>query len=208
MNRYTCLAPLYDVVSFEWPIYRTGRQAAIDALDLRPGQTVLDIGCGTGLSMPMLARRLGRSGHVVGVDASADMLRSARHHRRLPTSHTLIQADATQLKTDDLPAGLGPIDAVLFAYSLSLMHPWMSAWRATMQLVGPGARIAIADMARPDRGGPVARAGARALTAAGGSDIDAHPWHVLEQTCTDVQAQTFWGGHVQVRSGARPANDR
>lgn len=208
MNRYTLLAPIYDVVSFEWPIYRTGRLAAIDGLDLRLGQTVLVIGCGTGLSMPMLARCLGGSGHIVGVDSSPDMLRSARRHRRLSTTQTLIQADATQIKAADLPTDCGPINAVLFVYSLSVMNPWTSAWRATTDLLDTGARIAIADMARPDRGGPIARAGARALTAAGGSDIDAHPWQALEQACTDVRTQTFWGGHVQVRSGVWPGTRR
>ncbi len=208
MNRYTLLAPIYDVVSLEWPIYRTGRKAAIDALDLRPGHTVLVIGCGTGLSMPMLARRLGSSGHVVGVDTSADMLRAARRQRGLATPQTLIQADATHLKAADLPADCGPINAVLFAYSLSVMKPWTSAWRATTDLLDTGARIAIADMARPDRGGPIARAGARALTTAGGSDIDAHPWQALEQACTDVRSQSFSGGHVQVRSGVWPGTRR
>ncbi len=204
VNRYTILAPIYDFVSFEWPIYRPGRVAAIDSLRLRPGLTVLVVGCGTGLSMPLLAHRLGGSGHIVGVDLSPDMLRTAGRHRRLPTDQTLIQSDATHLKASDLPADLGPIDAVLFAYSLSLMDPWRSAWSATTTLLGSGTRIAIADMARPRRGGPLARAGARALTAAGGSDIDAHPWQALEQTCTDVRSETFWGGHVRVYSGVWP----
>lgn len=204
MNRYTLLAPVYDVVSFEWPLYRTGRVAAIEDLMLRPGHTVLVIGCGTGLSMPLLARRLGESGHIIGVDASADMLRAARQHRRLPTPHTLIQADATQLRSCDVPADRDRIDAVLFAYSLSLMRPWQSAWRATTDLLDSGVRIAIADVARPTGGGAVARAGARALSAAGGADIDAHPWQALEQDCIDVHRQSLWGGHVQVRSGVWP----
>lgn len=201
MNRYTLLAPVYDAVSFEWPLYRPGRVAAISTLRLQPGETVLVVGIGTGLSVPLLTQRLGPHGHIVGVDASADMLRAASRHTYLSTHQSLIHADATKVSVAHLPAELGPIDAVLFVYSLSLMDPWPSAWQAVTALLEPGARIAIADLARPHHGGPLARAAARILSAAGGSDIDAHPWHALEQTCSDVHSDEFWGGHVQVRSG-------
>ncbi|CAN5466831.1 hypothetical protein BH23ACT6_BH23ACT6_09750 [soil metagenome] len=204
MDRYTALAPLYDVVSLERPIYRAGRVAAVDALRLQPGQTVLVVGSGTGLSTPLLASHLGPLGHIVGVDANSDMLKAAERHADLATRQCSITADATTLERSDLPEGLGEIHAVLFVYSLSLMDPWQAAWRAVTALLRPGAAIAVADMTLPHRGGVLARTAARLLCATGGSDISAHPWTALERECTDVQTREFWGGHIQVRAGSWP----
>lgn len=52
--------------------------AAADALDLKPGQRVLDVGCGCGHSSAQLAQRVGAHGHVRGLDVSAPMLAQAR----------------------------------------------------------------------------------------------------------------------------------
>lgn len=50
------------------------RSRAIDRLWLTFGDAVLDVACGTGLSLPLLAERVGPSGRVVGIDLSPDML--------------------------------------------------------------------------------------------------------------------------------------
>lgn len=206
MLRYAAFAPVYDLMSLERPVYRPGRLAAVQALRLQPGQTVLAVGCGTGLSLPVISSRLGPRGHVVGIDTSASMLRAARRHSDLPTRQTLIRADATHLNRGDLPADIDEIDAVLFVYSLSIMRPWQAAWQSVTDLLRPGARVAVADMALPDRGGIAGAAAARILCAAGGSDIDAHPWSAVERDCTAVTSQQFWGGHVQVRAGVWPGS--
>lgn len=52
--------------------------AAIEACDIRPGHTVLDAGCGSGWTSLELARRVGETGHVLGIDLSARMLDVAR----------------------------------------------------------------------------------------------------------------------------------
>lgn len=49
------------------------RRMAFDALHLSDGDTVVDIGCGNGLLTEEIARAIGQSGHVIGVDPSADM---------------------------------------------------------------------------------------------------------------------------------------
>ena len=54
--------------------YEFIRRMAVDQLQLRPGDCVLDLGCGTGLSLPLLRGAVGLAGRVVGVDLSPDML--------------------------------------------------------------------------------------------------------------------------------------
>lgn len=49
------------------------RQASFDALQPNPGETILDIGCGTGLLTAELARAVGKDGRVIGIDPSEDM---------------------------------------------------------------------------------------------------------------------------------------
>ena len=54
------------------------RERAADALRLVPGETVVDVGCGSGLNLPYLERRVGDEGTVIGVDLSPHMLAQAR----------------------------------------------------------------------------------------------------------------------------------
>jgi arsenite methyltransferase len=81
------------------------RRRAIDALQLQPGQTVLDVGCGTGLSFAPLLERVGTDGHVLAFEQSPDMfeLASARvlkngwhnvHLVHLDAEHYLLPSDA------------------------------------------------------------------------------------------------------------------
>ncbi|MET0490635.1 MAG: methyltransferase domain-containing protein [Acidimicrobiales bacterium] len=75
--------------------------AAVAELGLRPGQTALDAGCGTGRALPHLRATVGQTGHVLGFDLTPEMLATARRHGR--HAHALlVLADARRLP---LPAG-------------------------------------------------------------------------------------------------------
>jgi arsenite methyltransferase len=134
VGHYRELAPRYD--HFTRRINRI-RSRTIDALALRPGDTVLDAGCGTGWCLPKLAERVGHEGLVLGFDPSPEMLAIARS--RFPPGFTpriqLMQATAQEAK---LPA---PADALLFSYTHDVIRS-RAAIENLLAQARPGARLA------------------------------------------------------------------
>lgn len=202
-RRYSGGARFYDVLSLERPVYRAGRLAGIAALRLRPGDRVLDVGCGTGLNLPLLRERVGPSGSVVGVDASPAMLRQAttRIRRMRWANVAVLEGDAA-----DLPAQVsapGPVDAVLFTYSLSVIGDWRRAWAQAMAVLRPGGRVAVVDLALPVGRWRVLSPAARLACFTGGSDPRRHPWTLLGEISVDVSHQVLRGGHIHAVAGTR-----
>lgn len=75
LSRYAYLAPVYDRrCGWIEPV----RTRTVEMLGLRPGDRVLDVGCGTGLSFALIQQRIGPRGELVGVDLSPHMLSIAR----------------------------------------------------------------------------------------------------------------------------------
>lgn len=211
-RRYGMIAPFYDAISGEWPIYRIGRIAGIRALKLKAGDRVLDLGCGTGLNFSLLHEAVGEEGLIVGIDISGEMLERgrARTARQGWANIELVQADATTVGrgklTELLDRGASPDSAVavLFTYALSLMPDWPNAWRTGMGVCQPGERLAVVDVGVPQGStrvvlGPLARLACRV----GGADIAAHPWRAVEQDCAHVEAWNLRRLHIQVRAGAK-----
>jgi demethylmenaquinone methyltransferase/2-methoxy-6-polyprenyl-1,4-benzoquinol methylase len=118
-----------------WPI----REQAIAALHLQPGQVVLDVGCGTGLSIPLLRAAVGDSGRVFGFDQSPEMLAQARQRVAIADwkNVELFECSAQALR---LPA---PVDAILFHYTHDILRS-PSALERLFACAQDGAMVAIA----------------------------------------------------------------
>ncbi|WP_235870692.1 class I SAM-dependent methyltransferase [Rhodococcus xishaensis] len=200
---YRTSARFYDLISAEWPVYRSGRVAAIDLLALQPGEHVLDVGCGTGLNFSHLQRQIGPSGSITGIDTSAQMLEQARRRTRSAgwDNVRLIEADGTDLDPANLRTGRR-FDAVISTYVLSLMPNWPRALATMIELTRPGGRVAVVDMQRPIGRAAAWTPLARLACLLGGSDIEAHPWKMLDSVLTDVHAASVRGGHIQIRVGS------
>ncbi len=110
---YAALARVYDGF-FDWAL-RPGRREAVVSLPLRPGDRVLEVGVGTGLSLPVYPREC----KVTGVDISEAMLERAR--RRLKQlgrvdGVELLRMDAHRLEFED-----EQFDHVLAPYVISVV---------------------------------------------------------------------------------------
>jgi demethylmenaquinone methyltransferase/2-methoxy-6-polyprenyl-1,4-benzoquinol methylase len=81
-QKYSKAAGIYDLTMpcFKvWGVNDTWRRKAVRALHLRPGSTVLDLACGTGLNFPFLQEAVGPKGKIIGLDLTAAMLAEARN---------------------------------------------------------------------------------------------------------------------------------
>jgi ubiquinone/menaquinone biosynthesis C-methylase UbiE len=133
VEHYRELAPRYD--HYTRRINRI-RERTIAALALRPGDTVLDAGCGTGWCLPRLARAVGPSGRIVAFDPSPEMLALAA--TRLPEGRPRV--DLLRASAEDVVLPL-KVDAILFSYT----HDLIRSPAALANLFGqarPGARVA------------------------------------------------------------------
>jgi arsenite methyltransferase len=117
----------------------TIRERTIAALALQPGQCVLDVACGTGLSLALLREQVGDQGHVFGFDHSTEMLAQARQRaaKACWRNVTLVEAPAQALA---LPQA---VDALLFHYTHDILRS-PAALAAVLAFARPGARVAIA----------------------------------------------------------------
>lgn len=136
---YRSRAGVYDRIARHTPGVKRWRQTAVDALDLDHGDTVVDIGCGTGASLPYLRDQVGAAGTVVGIDATPGMLAYADRTAAEWDNVTVLAADGTTPPLDvAVDALLGSFVVGLFEEPVAVLHEWQTH-------LLPGGRIALLD---------------------------------------------------------------
>jgi demethylmenaquinone methyltransferase/2-methoxy-6-polyprenyl-1,4-benzoquinol methylase len=143
------IAPAYDELNerLSFGLHRVWKRMAVRWSGAAPGHTALDVCCGSGDLALMLARAVGATGTVYGVDFSAELLAVAEgrsHQTVLPTSPRWIQGDALAL-----PLEAASIDAATMGYGLRNLTDIPQGLRELRRVLKPSAKAAILDFHRP-----------------------------------------------------------
>lgn len=137
--------------------YLFGRDKMIRELKLKPGEAVVEIGCGTARNLIQIARRYPQA-ELFGLDASQEMLRTAAQNiaaAGLSDRITLRHGYAEAL-TPALFGRTKPFDRALFPYSLSMIPDWRQALIAAGQSLADDGRLHAVDFGDLTGLGPVA----------------------------------------------------
>jgi ubiquinone/menaquinone biosynthesis C-methylase UbiE len=146
IETYRKSARHYDLTSRLYYFQRVHRRRAVETLRLRPGDSVVEVACGTGLNFPLIERQIGPAGRIVGVDLTDAMLAQAQ--RRVETNGwsnvRLVQADAAEF---EFPTG---VDAILATYPHALRPEPRRVITHGAAALSAGGRWAVLDLKVPD----------------------------------------------------------
>jgi ubiquinone/menaquinone biosynthesis C-methylase UbiE len=197
LTQYRLRAQAYDgeLVAFE-PI----RCAAITRLDVAAGATVLDVGCGTGLSFAPLLRAVGPTGQIIGIEQSPDMLELARARVAQQTwpNVTLLNA-AAEVSQIQVKA-----DAALFHFTHDILRS-PDAVLQVMQALKPGAHVVAAGLqwSAPWAWATnwcVMMAAMYSVTSLDGLN---QPWSILAEHLEQLEVSTTLMGSVYIAYGVK-----
>jgi phosphatidylethanolamine/phosphatidyl-N-methylethanolamine N-methyltransferase len=139
---YRRYAAVYDAVF--GPVLQPGRKALVQALGLRPGDRVLEVGVGTGLSLPLYPREV----RLTGIDVSREMLEKARARvarGRLANVEALLEMDAERMSFAD-----ASFDKVVAMYVVSVVERPDRLLRELHRVCRPDGEIFLVNHVRSD----------------------------------------------------------
>src|SRR4051812_1753750 len=192
---YRRRASVYDL---ELTAFEPLRRRAVEWLDLRPGQTVLDVGCGTGLSLPLLAPALGPKGRVVGIEQCPEMIALARER--------VADAGWGNVTLIEAPVETAQLRRAADGALLHFVHDVLQEPAAVDNVLAhlkPGARVVVAGLKwAPPWALPsnlfVLGAALRSVSSLAGLDA---PWALLARRLQRFEIRTMALGSLYVARG-------
>lgn len=115
----------------------------VEHAGLKPGQTVLDLGSGAGLDVFVARNEVGTSGHVIGVDMTAEMVAKARENTQ-QSSFENVEFRLGEI--EHLPVRSNSVDVVISNCVLNLVPDKQRAFAEILRVLKPGGHFCISDV--------------------------------------------------------------
>jgi ubiquinone/menaquinone biosynthesis C-methylase UbiE len=201
---YDSVADTYEQTAVAW--FEPMARDLIAAVQLSPGERVLDVGTGTGLTANLASIALGRAGCVIGIDPSMGMLRIARQRSLL----------AVAAMTPGLPFPPGCFDAVVANLVLSHLPDLDRGLADMLRVVHPGGRLGVTawgpDTTDPDDQGSEADtvvASAREICALSSeTPVKGAPWEQQLRSSAQLSEALTRAGLTDVNAQLRTYRHR
>jgi arsenite methyltransferase len=153
--------------------------------ELRPGETVLDLGSGGGIDVLLSARRVGPGGKVYGVDASPEMLDLARANA---AEAGVVNAEFVHGTIEDIPLPEAGVDVVISNCVVNLSGDKPRVLAEAFRVLRPGGRLGISDVIADENADPEQRAVAEERTGCAAGTV----------TAAGYRAQLLAAGFTQI----------
>jgi len=195
LERYSMRAQVYDG---ELALFEPLREEAIARLRLQGGETVLDVGCGTGLSFEPLKARVGEQGAIIGIEQCPQMLHKARERVE---AHGWQGIRLLSEPADEAPLH-GQADAAIFHFTHDILRQ-PEAIANVMHHLKPGARVVATGLqwAAPWVWPVNLFVWSAAMYSVSTMDGLDRPWSILATFLRDVEVSATWMGSIYMATG-------
>ena len=201
ISYYNQFSKVYDWISPK-VYYHQPRAFAIQEMNLKAGQSILNIPCGTGQNFEYFQEKMNNSGQIIGIDLSEGMLSKAKDkiQKNKWNNITLIQNDATQINVQWVNKAIKSgfrFDSIFCDLGLSGFSQWEAIIDNLIALLKPDGRIVIMDwyIAKPSLRGSF-------IKWIGKGEVNRPLWQYLEKKVTNFSLNdTFKNGDMFVASG-------